>query len=100
MRFSNEKIQPQVALNIPVGRLAQRPSMVGGRPVGGGDVGARQQEPAEIDTGAPISEDDCSGLARRRCGDRGSGHPRLQPVDLDNFRLRNPWQAYHWLVLV
>jgi len=34
--------------------------MVGGRPVGEGDVGARQQEPGEIDT-----NDDCSGLARR-----------------------------------
>jgi len=51
--------------------------MVGGRPVGEGDVGARQQEPGEIDTGAPISDDDCSGLARRRRGGGGSGHRRL-----------------------
>jgi len=48
--------------------------MVDGCPVGEGDVGARQQEPGEIDTGAPISDDDSSGLAR---GGGGSGHQRL-----------------------
>jgi len=72
-----ERIQPQIAHNIPVGRLAQRPSMVGGRAVGEGDVGARQQEPGEIDTGARSSDDDCSGLSRRRRGGGGSGHRRL-----------------------
>jgi len=51
--------------------------MVGGRPVGEGYIGARQKEPGEIDTGAPISDDDCSGLARQRRGGRGSGHRRL-----------------------
>jgi len=51
--------------------------MVEGRPVGEGDVGARQKEPGEIDTGAPFSDDDCSGLARRRRGGGGSGHWRL-----------------------
>jgi len=56
--------------------------MVGGRPVGEGDVGAPQQEPGEIDTGAPISDDDCSGLALRRRGGGGSGHWRLEPVTL------------------
>jgi len=48
--------------------------MVGGRPVGEEDVGARQQEPGEIDTGAPFSEDDCSDLARRRRSGGGSDH--------------------------
>jgi len=48
--------------------------MVGGRPVGEGDVGARQQEPGEIGTGALISADDCSGPAR---GGGGSGHRRF-----------------------
>jgi len=36
--------------------------MVGGRPVGEGDVCARQQDPGEIEMSAPISDDDCSGL--------------------------------------
>jgi len=56
--------------------------MIGGRPVGEGDVGARQQEPGEIDTGAAISDDDCSGLTRRRRGSGESCHWRLQPVTL------------------
>jgi len=50
--------------------------MVGGRPVGEGDVGARQQEPGEIDTGAPTLDDDCSGFAHWRRGVE-SGHRRL-----------------------
>ena len=36
--------------------------MGGGRPVGEGDVGARQQEPKEIETGAPTSDDDCTAV--------------------------------------
>jgi len=69
-----ERNQPQTAHSIPVGTLAQIPSMVWGCPVDEGDVGARQQEPG---TGARISDDDCSGLARRRRGVGGSGHHRL-----------------------
>jgi len=58
--------------------------MVGGRPVGEGDVGARQQEPGEIDTCAPISDDDCSGLARRR---RGGGVYAEQQLKIKTSRL-------------
>jgi len=46
--------------------------MVGGRPVGEGDVGARQQEPGEIDTGAPTLDDEWFCSLAARCGVRSS----------------------------
>jgi len=81
--------------------------MVGGRPVGGGDVGARQQEPGEIDTGAAISDDDWSGgrglarvpqarenaLASSFCAAHRRGQEASRPVqdpDLASLRLCNP----------
>jgi len=71
----------------------------------GWGVGARQQEPEEIDTGTPISDDDCSGLV---CGGGGSGHWRLSPFTLELcpidqnspfFQWRRPTyhEGYMWL---